>query len=51
MSALIAFPVLLLSTIIQASVGGPRWAAFSGFVAGWWFPDFLQALLHLGATP
>tara|TARA_R110000868_G_scaffold411706_1_gene707788 strand:- start:20800 stop:20955 length:156 start_codon:yes stop_codon:yes gene_type:complete len=51
MSALIVFPLVLLSSLIQAAVGWPRMAAFSGFVAGWWFPDFLRALLHIGATP
>lgn len=49
-SALVCFPAVLLATVIHAGIKWPRWAAFSGFIAGWWFPDFLQALVRLGSA-
>lgn len=51
MSALLAFPLALLCAVFQAGLQNQKWAVFTAFVAGWWFPDFLQALLHLGANP
>lgn len=51
MMALVFFPVTLLATVIHVAIRWPAWAALSGFTAGWWWSDFLKALIALGATP
>ena len=50
MSALFIFPLVVGITVMHLALAYPKCAAFSGFVAGLWFRDFLNALV-LQATP